>query len=103
MEITPEFLIPIIIAGVAVIGLIWVIIKNRKSLNPEKTDAIITQLYSLAKIIYNAIKNDGKIDATELQSIFEQIKVIIAIITKKEIQQIDDEFRPIDYIEDDSN
>ncbi|HJJ32461.1 MAG TPA: hypothetical protein O0X25_02430 [Methanocorpusculum sp.] len=66
--------------ALAVLCILLVILKWN-AWSEDAKSGVISQLYGIGLTVYQALKNDGKIDGAELRAIFNHIVTAIAAIT----------------------
>lgn len=92
MDIDFITIIPMIILAICLIGIIIIAIKVWNVLSQDKRDLFALHLYSLVKSIYEKYTNDGKLDSDEIKEIVEEMKILLADLQGRTLEDLDEEF-----------
>lgn len=93
MELIP-LIIGLCILAVVAAGCTYIILRNWSGWTESTRQAVITQLYAVAKTLFDAAK-DGQITAPELRNIFIAVISVIAAMRGTTLDTVEQEFPAI--------
>lgn len=85
-------LVLLIVTILLAIAVIILAITKWKSWTESDRSALLSQMYALAKTVYDALK-DGKLEAAEIKVLFNQVVGIIASIAGRHTDEVEEEFK----------